>query len=382
MTTPALRRLAAVGLLITAVDVAVLVCLRLGVGLPPAPADALAVVGAAALSRRLHRRLTFAAEPRVRWIEEPGVFVRVTLLAGAVDIALLSALADFWGSESLGELLVVKAASLSVAAVVRAVGYRAALQPLIRADQRRARARPGPPGHTRLSVVVPTYREEARIGATVARLRAAALADDGELEIVVVDDGSPDDTAAAARAAGADQVIVLPENRGKGAAVRAGMLAAHGRTIVFTDADLAYPPEQIARVSAAVEAGADIVIGSRRHVDTTTLVRARRLREVTGRLFNLLTFLVLLGQYRDTQCGLKGFQYDAARLLFSRTRIDGFAFDVEVLHLAERYRFALREMPVELANTTESSVRVGRDSLRMLWDVFRIRRLGARGAYD
>ncbi|HEX2040527.1 MAG TPA: glycosyltransferase, partial [Acidimicrobiales bacterium] len=286
--------------------------------------------------------------------------------------------ADVRDTASLGGLLPVKAASLAVAAAVRALGYRAALQPIIRAAQRGSSASAAA-GRVRLSIVVPTFREESRIASTVARLRAAGPTDD--LEIVVVDDGSPDGTAAAARAAGAEQVLVLPENRGKGAAVRAGMLAANGRTIVFTDADLAYPPEQIARVVAVVEAGADVVIGSRRHVDTTTLVRARRLREVTGRLFNLLTFVVLLGQYRDTQCGLKGFRRDAARLLFSRTRIDGFAFDVEVLHLAERYRLTLREVPVELANTSESSVRVGRDSLRMLWDVFRIRRLAARGAY-
>ncbi|HEX2040375.1 MAG TPA: glycosyltransferase [Acidimicrobiales bacterium] len=353
MTPPVLRRLAAVGLLVTAFDVAVLAALRVGAGLPPALADALAVLSAALVSRRVHRRFTFADEPRVRWVEEPGVFVRVTLLAAAVDVAVLSVLADVRDTSSLGGLLPVKAVSLATAAAVRALGYRAALQPIIRAAQRGTSASAAAAGRVRLSIVVPTFREESRIASTVARLRAA----------------------------GAEQVLVLPENRGKGAAVRAGMLAANGRTIVFTDADLAYPPEQIARVVAVVEAGADVVIGSRRHVDTTTLVRARRLREVTGRLFNLLTFVVLLGQYRDTQCGLKGFRRDAARLLFSRTRIDGFAFDVEVLHLAERYRLTLREVPVELANTSESSVRVGRDSLRMLWDVFRIRRLAARGAY-
>ena len=376
---PVLRRLAAVGLVVTAVDVAALVALRLGLGLPAALADALAVLAAAVLSRRAHRRVTFADEPRVRWVEEPGAFVRVTILAGAVDVAVVSILADVWRTDRLGGLLAAKAGALALAAIVRALGYRAAVQPLIRADQRRARERGEEPSRVRLSVVVPTFNEEARIGSTVTRLRAAGLADD--LEVVVVDDGSPDDTAGAARAAGADRVVVLPSNRGKGAAVRAGMLAAEGRTIVFTDADLAYPPEQIARVLAEVEAGADVVIGSRRHVDTTTLVRARRLREVTGRLFNLLTFVVLLGRYRDTQCGLKAFRHEAARLVFSRTRIDGFAFDVEVLHLAERLRLTLREVPVELANTTESSVRVGRDSLRMLWDVFRIRRLAARGAY-
>ncbi|MDQ3757788.1 MAG: glycosyltransferase, partial [Actinomycetota bacterium] len=341
-----------------------------------------AVAGAAVVSRRLHGRITFADDPRARWVEEPGVFVRVAILAGAVDVAVVSVLADFWSTEAVGGLSATKAVSLTLAAAVRVVGYRSAVQTLVRADQQRARSRAVPSGNLRLSVVVPTYKEQSRIASTVARLRGAGLAEEGDLEIVVVDDGSPDDTVAAAKAAGADHVVALPANRGKGAAVRAGMLAATGRAVVFTDADLAYPPEQIAHVLAALEAGADVVIGSRRHVDTTTLVRARRLREVTGRLFNLLTYVVLLGNYRDTQCGLKGFQHDAAQLVFSRTRIDGFAFDVEVLHLAERLRLTLREVPVELANTTESTVRVGRDSLRMLWDVFRIRRLAVRGEYD
>jgi glycosyltransferase involved in cell wall biosynthesis len=236
----------------------------------------------------------------------------------------------------------------------------------------------------RFSVVVPAYREGAAVGRTVERLRAALadVAGSGGLEIVVVDDGSDDDTAAHADAAGADQVIVQPENRGKGAAVRAGMLAARGRAVAFTDADLSYPPDQLLRLLAEVESGWDVVVGSRRHVDTTTLVKNRRLREVSGRVFNTLTVAVLLGQYRDTQCGLKAFRSDAARLLFSHARVDGFAFDVELFHLAERYRCSLTEVPVELANSTTSSVRVGVDALRMVRDLFRMRRWAAAGRYD
>ena len=234
---------------------------------------------------------------------------------------------------------------------------------------------------TRFSVVVPTYREAHRIADTVGRLREAVDADGG-VEVVVVDDGSPDGTADAARRAGADQVVALPRNRGKGAAIRAGVMTAGGRSLAFTDADLSYPPAQVGRLLLEVEAGWDMVVGSRRHVDTTTLVRARRIRELSGRLFSLLTDLVLLEQRRDTQCGLKAFPAEVARLLFSRTRVDGFAFDVELFHLAERYGLTVLEVPVEVANSATSTVKVGVDAVRMVRDVVRIRRWAATGAYE
>ncbi|MDP8992924.1 MAG: glycosyltransferase [Actinomycetota bacterium] len=238
-----------------------------------------------------------------------------------------------------------------------------------------------PPGKPFFSVVIPAFREEASIAAAVERLRCG-LGMEGGGEIVVVDDGSPDRTSEAARGAGADQVLTLPVNRGKGAAVRAGMLAARGRSVAFTDADLAYSPAQLLRLLEEVEAGWDVVIGSRRHVDTTTLVRARRAREVSGRLFNLVSRAVLLHRYLDTQCGLKAFDSDVARVVFSRARVDGFAFDVEVLYLVQRYGLSLQEVPVELANPETSSVRVLRDAPLMVRDLVRIRRWAAAGAYD
>ena len=253
----------------------------------------------------------------------------------------------------------------------------------LRSEQRQRRTQPPAPGSVRLTVVVPAYGEGVRIADTVARLRTelATVAENGGLEIVVVDDGSSDDTAERARAAGADQVLVLPQNRGKGRAVRTGALAARGRTVAFTDADLSYAPEHLLHLLEEVEAGWDVVVGSRRHIQATTLVRARRLRTLTGRVFNLLTMAVLLGRYRDTQCGLKAFRSDAAKLLFSRARIDGFAFDVELFHLVERYRLTLLEVPVSLANSPTSTVHVGVDALRMLRDLFRIRRWTGRGLY-
>ena len=151
---------------------------------------------------------------------------------------------------------------------------------------------------------------------------------------------------------------MLPVNRGKGAAVRAGMLAARGRTVAFTDADLSYSPDHLIELLEQVEAGWDVVVGSRRHDDTTTLVRARRVREIGGRAINLLTRIVLLGKYRDTQCGLKAFRSDVAQVIFGHSRIDGFAFDVEVFHLVEAYQLSLAEVPVRVVNSSRSTVHV------------------------
>ena len=198
---------------------------------------------------------------------------------------------------------------------------------------------------------------------------------------MVVDDGSDDGTAEAAEAAGADRVVRLERNSGKGAAVRAGVRAAAGSTIAFTDADLAYGPAQVAELLVLVEAGYDMVVGSRRHTDTRTLVRAGRLREAGGRLVNLATHALLLGQYRDTQCGLKAFRADVARDLFNASTLDGFAFDVELFHLAERWRLSLAEVPVEVEHSERSTVRVVRDGARLVTDLTRIRQRSRRGGY-
>ncbi len=382
--TAALRRFAAIGAIATAVDLAVLVALARGLGWPVAAADAVAIVAAASVSYLGNRAITFGGEPSVRWVQYPATFVVTAVVAGLIDVAVLSVAVGAIHPGGVAELVAVKLVAVGVAALFRVRVYRSVLFEGVLADLGARADRPPPPGEVRLTVVVPAYAEADTLAATVARLRAdlADVAAHGGLEIVVVDDGSPDGTADAARAAGADQVLSLGRNRGKGAAVRAGMLAARGRTVAFTDADLAYPPAQLRELLAGVEDGWDVVVGSRRHTGTTTLVRARRLREVGGRVINRLTHAVLLGHHRDTQCGLKAFRSDVARTLFARTRIDGFAFDVEIFHLVERYRLSLTEVPVRVENSTRSTVRVFRDGTRLVFDLVRILRGGRQGRYD
>ncbi len=383
-----LRRFAAVSAVVTTVDLAILVVAVEVVGLPVVLGDALAVALATLASWVLHRAVAGAGDPFVRWVDRPVAFVAATLVTGSLDVAVVTLVADggeigAGGGVALGALIGAKALALVLAGGLRLLAYRVALVAPTRRELGERTPRSDPPGAVRLSVVVPAYREEGRIGASVARLVdvLAEVAEHGGLEILVVDDGSGDATAGEAAAAGA-RVLSLGVNRGKGAAVRAGMLAATGRTVAFVDADLAYPPEQVLALLAEVEAGWDVVVGSRRHRDSVDVARPSLLREVSGRLFNLVTAVVLLGRYRDTQCGCKAFRSDMAHLVFSHTRLDGFAFDVEVFHLVERYRLSLTEIPVTLVSSPGSTVRVGADALAMVRDLFRVRRWSGRGAYD
>ena len=369
-----LRLFALVGLVATALDVGIFLLLEPRVA--PPVADTAALTVAAIVSYGLNRRLTFRGRPRARWVRHPGTFALVAAAAASVDLFVLAV------AYRLGMgVLAAKLVAVLSAAVVRWTAYRWVLFTEVRREMAARRPRPPAPGAVRLSVVVPAFNEGDQIDATVHTLRGELESVVGsDLEIVVVDDGSTDHTAAAARSAGAS-VIVQPQNRGKGAAVRAGVLASNGRSVVFTDADLAYPPSMIVPILESLEAGWDVVVGSRRHEETTTLVRARRLRELGGRAVNWLTHLVLLGHFRDTQCGIKGFRNDIGKAIFGRTTIDGFAFDVEVFLIAEQDRYSLTEVPVRVENRQGSSVRLVRDTVDLLRDLVRIRRAAGKGAY-
>ena len=372
-----IRRYAAVGLVATVVDVTVFLVAHAAFD-QLVSADIVALLVAALTSAVLHRWITLRNDPYVRWVQRLQLFVPVVIVAGAVDLVVLLSL-----TRSGHSVFWPKLAAVALAAIVRVGAHRSLLFRVVRREQDAPSNRPVAAGTVRLSVVVPAYHEEGRIGPTIERMRRelATVHDNGGVEIVVVDDGSGDDTAEQARAAGADVVLVQPKNRGKGAAVRAGMLETSGRTVVFTDADLAYAPTQIITLLTQIESGWDVVVGNRRHVATSTLVRARRIREIGGRLINLATHALLLGQYRDTQCGLKAFRSDVARLIFSASRIDGFAFDVEIFHLIERHRLSLAEVPVRVENSERSTVKIVRDGLRLIVDIVRVRWWAREGRY-
>ena len=372
-----LRLFAIVGALATAVDIGLFLWLapdRLDVWL----ADIVALVAAAVTAYALNRVITFRGDPDARWVHSPGLFAASAVAAGAVDLAALL------GLRGLGlDLLPAKTLAVGVGAVVRWTAYRWILFRRVRQDLAERVDRPPAPGDLRLTVVVPAYNEDDRIAATVEAIggELERHLDPGDHEILVVDDGSRDATVERATEAGA-RVLAQGVNRGKGASVRAGVLAARGRTVVFTDADLAYPPPMLLRLLDEVEDGWDMVVGSRRHEETATVVHRPRIREIGGSLVNRLTHLVLLGHFRDTQCGLKGFRGDIGRTLFERTRIDGWAFDVELFLMAEQDHLSLRIVPVSVANRAGSSVSVIRDGLALVGDLFRIRRWAGEGLYQ
>jgi putative flippase GtrA len=377
-----LARFAAVGSLVTAVDVGVFLAGWRGGRRSAVGADAAALLTAGAVSWSLHRWITFRRDPYQRWLSEHEAFVATDLAAAGVDLAVTSGLLALTGGAGTRAGLAAKVPAVAAAGAVRWVLHRRVLFGVIRQQQAADPARPAAPGSVRLSVVIPAYREAERIERTVERIRAALRTVDGGVEVVVVDDGSADGTAEAARRGGADVVVVHPDNRGKGAAVRSGVLASSGRTVAFTDADLAYSPDQLVGLLEQVEAGWDLVVGSRQHDHTTTLVRAGRLREIGGRVVNFFTHAVLLGAYRDTQCGMKAFRSDAARAIFERTTVDGFAFDIEVFVIAERGGLSVGEVPVTVENSSHSTVKVVRDAARLLRDLLRIRRHASEGRYE
>jgi dolichyl-phosphate beta-glucosyltransferase len=199
---------------------------------------------------------------------------------------------------------------------------------------------------------------------------------------MVVDDGSLDDTARVAREAGGAELVVLRHepNRGKGCAVRRGMLAARGARRLMTDADLSTPIEELPRLMNALDTGADIAIGSRAVAGARIEVHQPAYREAMGRLFNGLVQLLLLPGLKDTQCGFKLFSAAAAEEAFGACRLDGFSFDVEALYVARRRGRRIAELPIVWRNDEATRVSLGGGGAAFV-DLLRIRLLAWRGVY-
>lgn len=232
-----------------------------------------------------------------------------------------------------------------------------------------------------LSVVIPAFNEAARLPPTLRQI-ALALGTRPH-EIIVADDGSFDGTAEHALALGLPGLRVLrsEHNRGKGDAVRRGMLAARGARRLMTDADLSTPIADLDRLDARLDAGADVAIGSRAVSGAQVEVHQSRYREAMGRAFNACVRALLLPDLHDTQCGFKLWTAAAAERAFACSRLDGFGFDVEVLYVARRAGLRIDEVGVTWRNDAATRVTLGRGA-RAFSDLVAIRCNGALGRYD
>ncbi len=235
-----------------------------------------------------------------------------------------------------------------------------------------------------LSVVIPAYNEERRLPAAIGKITGFLEAHDLVAEVLLVENGSRDRTGEIADAAShADPRfralhVTLP---GKGRAVRAGMLDSRGRVVVFCDADFSMPVEELCRLYEAVESGADIAIGSREVAGAHRIGEPWR-RHLMGRVFNLLVRLLAVPGLADTQCGFKAFRRQAAQDLFRRQIINGWAFDVEVLFLAARSGYKVREVPITWRYDPSSRVNPLRDTIAMLRELIVVRWYAWSGRYS
>ncbi len=229
-----------------------------------------------------------------------------------------------------------------------------------------------------LSVVIPCYDEERRLPGSLEQLREYLAAQSGSLEFVLVDDGSTDATLAVmqreARRHPGIRVVVLPANRGKGRAVAEGVRVTTGDLVLITDADLSTPIHELPGLRRALTDGADVGFGSRAARGAREIDQPLH-RRVMGRLFNLLVRAALLPGICDTQCGFKLFSGPVARELFADLRIDGFAFDVEVLWRARLAGYRIQEIPVRWRNSEATRVSPVRHSVQMLRDLLWLRLL-------
>jgi len=236
------------------------------------------------------------------------------------------------------------------------------------------------------SFVIPAYNESVRIRPTLDELLRHSQEQAWDVEILVVNDGSRDDTAQIVRQYGKVHPEVLlvenPGNRGKGFSVRNGMLHARGDICLFTDADLSSPMSEAQKLFDAVAEGADIAIGSRWLRPELQTERQPLYRQLFGRIFNLVLRVVLGLNFADTQCGFKAFRRDAAQRVFPLQKIERWGFDPEILFLARRLGLTVNEVPVVWAHSEGTRLHPFRDGFRMFLEVLHIRWNSMSGAYN
>lgn len=234
-------------------------------------------------------------------------------------------------------------------------------------------------------MVIPAYNEAERIGETLKKIHEYLLTRDYRYEIIVVDDGSTDGTRLVVRKTAQEipfvRLLENGVNRGKGYSVRAGVLHSQGEIVLFSDADLSTPIQEVDKLADWLGMGYDIAIGSRALPGAEILVRQPRHRQFMGKVFNRLVQLLTVSGIRDTQCGFKIFKKAVAKVLFEKQTVWGFSFDVEILFLASKSGYRIKEVPVKWIDSRDSRVGIVKDSLTMLTDLLRIRTRYLTGQY-
>jgi glycosyltransferase involved in cell wall biosynthesis len=240
--------------------------------------------------------------------------------------------------------------------------------------------------HPFLSIVIPAYNESARIGRTLERVTRCVEEQDWDAEILVVDDGSQDATAQIVESwmerCKRLKLIKNNGNRGKGYSVRNGLLQAAGEVVMFTDADLSAPMEEANLLMAAIAEGADVAIGSRWMDKTRQTMHQPMYRRFFGRCFNFVTRMVMGLPFKDTQCGFKAFRRPAAQIIFRLQRIERWGFDPEILFIARKLGYEIREVPVTWGHDERSRMSYLKDGMKMLEEMAAIRVNSIAGRYD
>ncbi|ADV83724.1 dolichyl-phosphate beta-glucosyltransferase [Terriglobus saanensis] len=240
--------------------------------------------------------------------------------------------------------------------------------------------------HPHISIIIPAFNESARIERTLERVLECVETSGWDAEVTVVDDGSTDDTVAIVHRwmerSNCLSLLRNPGNKGKGYSVRNGLLQATGDIVMFTDADLSAPIEEAARLFAAIDQGADVAIGSR-WLDRDRQTRHQPLyRRFFGRCFNALTRMVMGLPFADTQCGFKAFRRSAAQVIFRLQRIERWGFDPEILFIARKLGYGVKEVPVTWGHDERSKMSYLKDGAKMLEEMAIIRSNSVAGRYD